>query len=320
MRNLVRAWAAFALLVIPLLPRPAAAVPWNFLEAIFDDEPLDEPIGTGGYGQPVDVEGIGAIVHEGFNGTPALFLTDESTDTGAVTFEVPEGASIAYGALSIDFEILLDSYQPFAVEIREPFPGTSQNYLTLIATDAGVIQYTTNLEPIPTAIGDYAPNVPLQIHMGVTPAGGSVSVALDNALVLHTFNVVGTGVGSFRFVLQGDPDLAGALQLDDLVGVVFDENVDAPEVASSGSGLTVAPNPFSAATALSLAAPGLSAWQVDIYDVSGRAVRRLEPEPRSTTVRWDGRTSAGGDAPPGVYFARVRSAAGSSLARLVRVK
>ncbi len=65
----------------------------------------------------------------------------------------------------------------------------------------------------------------------------------------------------------------------------------------------VGPNPF--ADVVRFVAPGGAPVDVTVHDVAGRLLRRLRASGGS--VAWDGRGEAGGAAPAGVYFARVRA-------------
>jgi FlgD Ig-like domain len=68
--------------------------------------------------------------------------------------------------------------------------------------------------------------------------------------------------------------------------------------------LSAMPNPFVRETRLRVAAGG--AASVQIYDVSGRLVRRLEsPGKGERDIAWDGQDLAGHHAASGVYFARL---------------
>ena len=53
--------------------------------------------------------------------------------------------------------------------------------------------------------------------------------------------------------------------------------------------------------------------EVTIYDLSGRAVRRLVERRAVSTgeyaIGWDGKDASGGLVPPGIYYARLRLAA-----------
>ena len=89
--------------------------------------------------------------------------------------------------------------------------------------------------------------------------------------------------------------------------------------AAGGAGLRLAgPNPFRSGTAVEVEAPAGAPLRVSVVDVLGREVVRL----------WDGaappealRLAVGGEAlAPGVYTVRLRSGAGRSSLRVVRVR
>ncbi len=88
-----------------------------------------------------------------------------------------------------------------------------------------------------------------------------------------------------------------------------------PPVAS---GLSAAPNPFSATTTLRFDLERGTAVTVEIFDVTGRTVRtlvrRADLSPGPHSVDWDGRTEEGEAAASGRYYARV-SGAGEPVVR-----
>jgi len=67
------------------------------------------------------------------------------------------------------------------------------------------------------------------------------------------------------------------------------------------------PNPFASATAIPVLGPGGSAVAVDVFDVSGRRVRRLEAvlAAGEGSLAWDGTDEGGREVPAGIYFYRV---------------
>jgi hypothetical protein len=79
------------------------------------------------------------------------------------------------------------------------------------------------------------------------------------------------------------------------------------------------PNPFVAATTLSLAGvPVVDGAVVDIVDVSGRLVCRLDvPAGGDSKVGWNATDASGRRVPAGVYFAVVPAAGGRLVTRLV---
>ncbi len=69
------------------------------------------------------------------------------------------------------------------------------------------------------------------------------------------------------------------------------------------------PNPFSGSTRIALALPRTTDYDLAVYDLSGRLVRRYRGAagPGTEVFTWDGRTGDGRPAAPGVYFYRVRA-------------
>ncbi len=81
------------------------------------------------------------------------------------------------------------------------------------------------------------------------------------------------------------------------------------------------PNPFASHTSFDLELPGPSEVQVDVYDVTGRLVRRASLGFLGGglhRLEFDGRDEAGGRLPSGIYFYRV-SASGTSVTRKMLV-
>jgi flagellar hook assembly protein FlgD len=72
------------------------------------------------------------------------------------------------------------------------------------------------------------------------------------------------------------------------------------------------PNPFNEYTLIGFTVASSEAYkrvELDVYDVQGRRIRRLLSQELSAgnyTIRWDGHLEAGGAAPSGVYFSRLR--------------
>jgi hypothetical protein len=67
-------------------------------------------------------------------------------------------------------------------------------------------------------------------------------------------------------------------------------------------------------------APGAQARVIDVYDVSGRRLRRLPlGEGEAGVLRWDGRDDSGRRLPAGLYFARLTSGSLRAQARVVLI-
>jgi flagellar hook assembly protein FlgD len=63
--------------------------------------------------------------------------------------------------------------------------------------------------------------------------------------------------------------------------------------------------------------------RLEIYDAAGRRVRNLVDDQREAgvhTVTWDGQADGGARVSPGVYYARLRSGAQTSVKSMVVVE
>jgi hypothetical protein len=68
------------------------------------------------------------------------------------------------------------------------------------------------------------------------------------------------------------------------------------------------PNPFTHATTIAYSVRTESMVEIKVFNVNGQEVRTLvsgRAQPGRHLTSWDGRTEAGGDASPGVYFCRM---------------
>jgi len=131
----------------------------------------------------------------------------------------------------------------------------------------------------------------------VFPAGHTVGVRINCSSVRTFFNWSGYLV----------PIGTGAVSSD----------------ATHQLGFSVSPNPSRQVVTLRFELTRPADIKLGIYDVAGRQVATLTGRRLSAgvyTKTWDGRTSAGVTAPPGVYLARIESSEATSVRRLVRVQ
>ncbi len=90
-------------------------------------------------------------------------------------------------------------------------------------------------------------------------------------------------------------------------------SVGAPLVDASGERTThmlAWPNPTRGAASIALDLPNNIAGSVEIFDATGRLVRRIHDGPITAgrrTIAWDGRDRDGAKAAPGVYTVRLES-------------
>jgi hypothetical protein len=119
------------------------------------------------------------------------------------------------------------------------------------------------------------------------------------------------------------------------MAMMVPEEITAPSRLAVGPGpagaaavrLAVSPNPSRGASgarqvALSFELPEAGAIELAIYDMSGRRIAtpaRGTHDAGTHRATWDGRDESGTDVRPGVYFARLDHASGSTTARIVAV-
>lgn len=172
--------------------------------------------------------------------------------------------------------------------------------------------------------------VPLQIHHGELDV---IVPILHSARVDSVMTAEGGAAPQYVYYVYPQ----GGHVPDSLLGSeqrILDYLLDLPALTEVGavpsrpSPLRGWPNPFAGGTTVALAgsvadgklAP--TAAQVEISDVRGRFVRRLELVPDGSTLsrRWDGRDADGRDVAAGVYYAALRDRRGSVSLKLVRLR
>lgn len=96
-----------------------------------------------------------------------------------------------------------------------------------------------------------------------------------------------------------------------------------PATSPGEFALAVEPNPSAAAVTLRYAQPRGGMVVIEIFDATGRRVRRIAQgwSPGGEDVAtWDGRDAGGARAPAGIYFARFEGAGQSLVRRIVRIE
>lgn len=82
------------------------------------------------------------------------------------------------------------------------------------------------------------------------------------------------------------------------------------------------PNPFNAKTEITLRLPEPGQVRLEIYDIIGKKVRRIEGNFENTVARviWDGRDNNGLEIPSGIYFIRAIQDEDSDIKRAILIK
>jgi hypothetical protein len=83
------------------------------------------------------------------------------------------------------------------------------------------------------------------------------------------------------------------------------------------------PNPFNPETEIAFSLPAAGQARLSIHDAAGRLVALLADRPFDSVeqvLRWDGRDEAGGEAPSGVYFARLAAGEFTASKKMVLLR
>ena len=128
-----------------------------------------------------------------------------------------------------------------------------------------------------------------------------------------TFDLLGAGGVDvaeplFETMFTGDIAHATSTAAPELIGAVSAQSLAAfPAVTRAGAELR-------------LARPAEISGRIDLFDVTGRVLRRLEVPRGSTGSAWDGRSADGGVAGSAVYFARFTDGRTECVAHIVKVR
>ncbi len=108
-----------------------------------------------------------------------------------------------------------------------------------------------------------------------------------------------------------------AFTVNSTVAVLPGDGVEAPAYALHAA----RPNPMRARTMIPYRAPVGARFSLDIFDVTGRVVRRFDLIGAGgvATVTWDGRDSAGREVAAGAYFYRLPAHQPAGAGRLIRL-
>jgi beta-glucanase (GH16 family) len=129
---------------------------------------------------------------------------------------------------------------------------------------------------------------------------------------------------SYSFVILEENGVACEFALDDIYW-------DAGALSAVEDGdlagrrfqlLANVPNPFNAMTEIRFDLAAAGAYNIMVYDVAGRSVRRFTGIGTAgvNAVQWDGRDDAGANMSSGVYYYRLLTDTGSAVQKMVLVK
>jgi len=155
-----------------------------------------------------------------------------------------------------------------------------------------------------------------QGHYEITVSGNAEGVSLPI--------VAQTDVANFEANLPAGT-YGWSVRLLDGLGEVSKATPDVQELVVQPNSITTpalfaSSNPFSGSVQLAaLVPPGSPPAEVEIIDLTGARVAVLGSSGSNSLMVWDGRTTRGTTAPPGIYWAHLRSANGGVAVKLVKL-
>ena len=195
-----------------------------YLEANFDDKPLDTPIGTGGptLGEPVSVgPAITAIVRGAPMPTPCLELQDiDDFSAGYARFEFLGSVELTTGQVGISAMLWFSALSPgydFSIYFREQGSSAYSFANVYFLPDGSVAANDANGPSY--YLGTYEINRIYPFGIIFDMDAGTYDIWLDGELVLEgeTHGIVGRGVGAVLFGCTHDSDLNGHFYVDDIL-------------------------------------------------------------------------------------------------------
>ena len=159
--------------------------------------------------------------------------------------------------------------------------------------------------------------------LGATATGGNVQTLYgerDNYVIIDQNGIVRHDTGAhYQHGNRYHPDELKSI-VDGLLGTV-----GVGEVVANGIALRARPSPFRSEVAIELVNPAFRdvAAEVTVHDVAGRTIARLSSEVAArgvSRVRWNGRSTSGAVAGPGVYLVRATIGGTVLTKRVVRVQ
>jgi len=142
---------------------------------------------------------------------------------------------------------------------------------------------------------------------------------------MNTTRCISRGAGAvveIPIAAEGSIELTGVEASDRggrQVGVQLHSKAPVPQVFELSQNY---PNPFNASTVIKFRLPEVSAWNLAVYDVTGRLVRTYTGtgEPGEIHINWDGQNQNGDPAASGIYFYRVTASSFVETRKMVLVK
>lgn len=195
--------------------------PHIFLRANFNNQPLDQPIGTDGpeVGEPVYVSPvvITAIVRAEPLPSPSLELQDiDDYTAGAATFEFLRDTEVTHGVLVIAAHLWFDVFDMYEVGVRE-HGSAARTFSDVRFFDGGYVVFDDeNGGPPDYTFYDVGRTIPLLIIHDLEAR--TYDVWLDGLQIVddEPHGITDRGIGSVYFGCINDPDYDGRFYVDNI--------------------------------------------------------------------------------------------------------
>jgi hypothetical protein len=319
------------LLAILVAPVPGQAQT-TFLEADFDDKPIDMPIGTGGpeVGEPVYVEPfVEAVVRDAPMPTPCLEISDvDDYYAGSVDFNFLDDAELYDGHLTMTCTLWFNhdpGGEGYAIMFRE-HSSSVFNFLTIYFNGFGEV-YCFDTDSNSPLLATYETGRPVPLKVFFDLDAGHYTIWLDGIGIRwhDSTGIVGSGIGSFKIGCNHDSNTEGTFYIDDIL--ITDQTVvtgvPQGDLAAAAVLGPCYPNPFNPRTTISLEIIKVEPVRLQVLDVIGRRVRTLHDGPLDAgfhTFSWDGRDDLGGGVASGCYLFRLNGQDWSDSRKVVLVR
>lgn len=234
---------------------------------------------------------------------------------------------------------LLVEYGSFKFFVAGDLSGVDNSYYndieTSVSLDAGdvdvyrVDHHGSASNTNANLVSNLSPEVSV-ISCGSNSYGHPTQTVI-NRLVGASSYIYQTHTGSGGTIPAGEGEIVNGHVIIEVTSTEYIINDDRSyPLESSGVEITAGdmwfrayPNPFSSSTTLSFSIPRGETAGIEIFDVTGRAVKvfpavGLSGETQSVT--WDGRSSSGSEAAAGFYFVRVSSEPGVVTHKVIKTR
>ena len=212
----------------------------------------------------------------------------------------------------------IDKYNLFRNDMGETMPaayltldleGTESNYCgigAVVTADLGSMVLTRTVRA-GEGMHDFH-SLPVELGLYDCTEVQTLEVAWPSGIVESYSNVA---ADQYLTVVEGDSLYTG----------LASGPASAPQLG--GVRLVCRPNPFSGELAVTVEGSAASGTGLEVFDLSGRRVRRIDPDPGeagSRNYHWDGRDDSGQPLPEGVYLIGTGAGAGGACAAVTLLR